>query len=374
MMLHTKLPTTATVAELEKGLFLIESEDKVLDTFLFKSPPALQLQIATTWECNLRCSHCFVAGRLKLKDEGEIDVDALVKFAQEHIKRYNPTSISLGFAGGETLLRANKCEEIIDKIKEKCSIKTNAHVTTNLAFPIDDNMLRILNKFDNVLVSLDGTEEQHNMQRKPLSLKVLDNPFQMTYSNLERLVELGFREKLSVQAAMDETDIEKKCAFYRGLLEIGVKYEKIIYGATSPTERKPEIKENHKRITSSLMTFTPCCIYRYMQFFAVDSDNKLYKTYHNGSAPLGSLNDFNFDEIEKAYKSAILSDMAVLQDSTCRKCDILGLCWGGCVTNCNVYGKNPSSTCNYHKRKYNAIWYVENKGEKYDTCTLDIMS
>jgi len=347
-MTKERLRLDASREQLADGLFLEGQERESLEKRLFKRPNDLQLRILPTWECNLRCKHCSVLKNLKRKDPCRINPRDVLDFCLAHMERYGHSKINIAFVGGECLLEAKKCLEIMTILENESGAELNSSLTTNFAMNLTEDMVELLDKMSNFMVSLDGDEDQHNWQRKSPDEKL--NPYKKTVANLKRAVLLGLSDKMKVQAAVQDEvfDKAKKTAQIRMLTAMGIK--NISYGSCHPTVQNPEPDKMYiEALKSTAMHSKPCCEYRYMNFFSVNSDNDLYSEYYALSNRFCSLSEAKFDAIEPAYKKKILDNLSVLKDDICmNECPVVAYCWGKCINN-EIYFEdfrnNPSKYC-----------------------------
>jgi MoaA/NifB/PqqE/SkfB family radical SAM enzyme len=124
-----------------------------LGLFVGKIPPFREIEIATTYECNLKCTHCSAE---TLKEVGKkcLTLADYSKLGKE-CKKYNVPLVT--FTGGEPLLD-KRLERIISYFNPKGTI---IGVTTNGTL-LDENKIKQLKKIgvDTVAVSLDSTNPQ----------------------------------------------------------------------------------------------------------------------------------------------------------------------------------------------------------------------
>ena len=347
-MTKQRLPLDSSEEDLIKGMFLKGQEPEALESRLFKRPTGLHIRLLPTWECNLRCKHCSVLQNLKRSDPCRIKPRDVVDFCVAHMDRYGHKSIDISFLGGECLLEANFCLEVLSLLeRENPDLSISASLTTNFAMKLNETMVDLLSKMTSFLVSLDGDEEQHNWQRKS-SAGV--NPYRKTIANIKRAIKLGFKDKMTVQAAVQQEVFEegRKLDYLRELSKIGV--EKIKYGFCHPTKHNTKPDEGYlKHLASPKITNSPCCEYRYMNFFTVNSDNTLFSEYFLMDGGFGDLGEVDFDRIERLYRSKIENNMAVLHDPVCMDaCPVLAYCWGRCVAHelfFDDFKNSPSKFC-----------------------------
>jgi uncharacterized protein len=158
--------------------------------------PLNNIYIHVTFDCNLRCSHCYAdAGR-----EGgmHMSVDDMITICREASK--------LGFrqavlTGGEPLTHPQR-EKMLEALRElRESVRPmTISLRTNLSLPMDDRLKAMLaESADQIAVSLDGDRGFHDQRRGAGS-------FDRTVGNLEALTALGYGGSTSITAVMSVKD------------------------------------------------------------------------------------------------------------------------------------------------------------------------
>jgi len=130
------------------------------------SPVRVELLIATTWDCNLRCSYCFVGRRGLMKD-----MEPMSSLTAAHIvdvldDEFPETeTVCLHFYGGEPFCNIPAMRAMVDRAISKKEGKFVFAVTTNgvLATPEVIDLLGRANF--GVVVSIDGPPDIHNQCR-----------------------------------------------------------------------------------------------------------------------------------------------------------------------------------------------------------------
>jgi radical SAM protein with 4Fe4S-binding SPASM domain len=341
------LPISSSEDVLLANYFLAGQEQEALFHTIFKNRKRLVLVIIPTWACNFRCKHCVVYDRLKVHpalDEPGINVELLTDFIKRYVERYSPEFVELRFCGGEPLLCWEKIRDIIESVK-KIGINLKINMTTNLAVDVNSEILDLLKEFTTFGVSVDGVEEYHNQQRVSLTKGV--NPYQQVIGNLKKVMLAGLRDKVFVQAAINEWSTDSVREYYRAMLRVGLHKDKIGYAATTPHAKNPPGSYYLSVLKNDIGTFrTPCCKYQPMAQFVVSPYNTLHTDFYVYEE-IGQLTS-SFEEISAKFKESIFREMPVLLDSNCQKCSVIGHCWGGCSNNNYYHGLNagPSSNCN----------------------------
>lgn len=338
------LPADAALDLLEQELFLEGQEAAALERRLFTRRTLLTLTTMVTWECNLRCNHCTVLGRLTPRQSRDIDVDKLVEFILRFRKqRPEIDTLKITFLGGEPLLRPDLCLEILQRTRS-LGLRAHYDATTNLAFEMSGAHLELISQLDDLVVSLDGLEPLHNAQRRPY--KADFNPFQVTVENLRRLVREGLGEKILVQGAIrDEfARLENFQDYQRFLMALGIRYDRIVFETIHPTSHRPKPERSYlASLRVPKLRLDACCKYRGAYKLIVDHDDTLYSDYYDWER-LGTL-DEDVAALLGRHKEMVISSMPALHDEGCRSCPVIGYCWGGC-TNAGEFSRHPSRHCN----------------------------
>lgn len=319
-------------------------EQESVDDYLFRRDhTTFSVDVIPTWECNLRCNHCFVLHELLKKDTREIDGELLFEFVKNLLKEY-PTikSGSFQFVGGEPTLRSKKNVELIKRLSGLPNVKLIFKATSN-GMNHDRDSLEFFSLLDSFAISIDGSELTHNTQRK--SVEGVENPFRVVLETLDALVSMGLREKIAVQASLSETDMTKEnlLEFYKIMLMHGIVFERILPGFICPTKTNPKLDDEFIEIHKRFPRTRPCCKYRHMVNFVVDTSNNVYCDYFDatGRNLLGKLSD-PISQMAKNHERIIRESFPVLNDPKCKQCPVIGMCWGWCA---NTKGINPSDHC-----------------------------
>lgn len=338
-----KLPVNASEQELEKHLFLQGQEEKCVQNRLYASPVGVSFDVIPTWKCNLRCGHCSVLHQLTDEDESKMDTSLIESFVNSIHKAYPDAYLKTHFVGGEPMLRADTCLDIIRKLNRISDFS----ITTNGIYKKDEITQELFESMKYIIVSLDGTEKQHNKQRKAYKSDI--NPFATTINNIKQLVADGFREKVSVQAAVKDNVYtrEHMLEYYKLLLRIGIPKDNIKFSGIHPTITNPKPQDSYLNfLNTPYLNPRPCCKFRYMSHFVIDCSNSIFSNFfQTDSSKLGHLTD-GLDAIQNSYKSQIQNTMPCLKDSNCSKCPVLGYCWGGCIAGNSFISDQPSLFCN----------------------------
>lgn len=298
--------------------------------------------VVPSWECNLRCPHCYVLNRLRRptgNPDGVVDFGRLTAFVDALAERRKPR---LYVVGGEPFLHPR----LAARLGEYCTARGFAYgCTTNGVWEWADAAPAIAH-MDLVTFSLDGPPDEHNRVRRALNYE--PDTFSVAYRNMRRVVREFPGVKVIAQGSVcrDGVGLDTYQEFRLLMLYAGVKSENITYGTAMATERKagPDIYAGYlARQTRG----RPCCDFSLGKNLIVYGD-EIYQSYYrmDRQEPIGRLGD-SVDSVLDRYKAGILAEMPMLRDPTCvSECRAVGLCWGLCSNAAPSFKDGrPSSVC-----------------------------
>ncbi len=162
-----------------------------LSTIIFKRRKPILATIILTDKCNLTCKHCSVnniTGKMY----------AYQSIHQEMSDLYNQGIRILFFCGGETFLWEDNGKTIKNLVQEAKSIGfLIVNVVTNGTFPLD------MPEADLILLSLDGTPENHNLIRGNTYDTILNNIDHATSDNICLYMAINQLNKHDIQSVSD---------------------------------------------------------------------------------------------------------------------------------------------------------------------------
>lgn len=326
--------------DLGKHLCLEGQIPEALETSLLRRPVAASFQVIPTWRCNLRCGHCSVLHQL-VTAETDFDADGGVDFIKRYLDAYPVGQCRIHFVGGEPLLKPDVCLRFIREFP-----RADHTLTTNGYFEPTPDIVEVLDACQHYVVSLDGSETDHNWQRKSFDG---GSPYRRTLDFIAAMLDRGHAAKMHVQAAMREQklSVEGKVEFYRTLLKLGVPKGNIIYAAACPTYKNPKPTGQYLNyLHSPRLNPQPCCKFRHMAYFILDPSRRVLTNFFRAdeTSQIGTFAS-PMSEVEAEYKKLLFATMPALNDPNCRSCPAVGFCWGGCVAGEVVVGGRPSQYC-----------------------------
>lgn len=145
-------------------------ETDYIEYYLQDNVRSLTLQV--TQDCNFRCSYCsYTSGGETGLQRSHQKKDMTYERAVEAVNFYLSHSsdidtLSIGFYGGEPLLKFDLIEKIVRYVEEVSYKKCDYNMTTNGSI-INDRVAELWTKYNfTVLVSIDGCRQTHDKNRK----------------------------------------------------------------------------------------------------------------------------------------------------------------------------------------------------------------
>jgi len=161
------------------------------------------LVISITERCNLRCKYCAFSGKYsynRTHTKKDISFSIAKQAIDFYLKRCKEIP-TIGFYGGEPLLKFGMIKKIVDYSKRK-NEKCRFNITTNGTLLNKEIIDFFYNKNMTVLISLDGPEEIHNRYRvfpngNGTFFKIIKN-----LKDLKNRDERYFQDKISLNVVL----------------------------------------------------------------------------------------------------------------------------------------------------------------------------
>ncbi|WDV46760.1 Cys-rich peptide radical SAM maturase CcpM [Clostridiaceae bacterium M8S5] len=166
--------------------------------------------LQVTQRCNLRCSYCAYSGKYEGRTHADLDMDfetarksidfVLENSSESHI-------LSIGFYGGEPLLKFKLIKQCVDYLKQNAEGKEILfHMTTNGTLLRGEILEYLVENNFKLLISIDGPQEIHDKNRvfaangKGTFKVIMDNIREMNKMYPEYV-----KDKISFNAVLDGT-------------------------------------------------------------------------------------------------------------------------------------------------------------------------
>ena len=302
-----------------------------------------KLYIHVTWRCQLHCSHCYAsAGSGDSADEMETD----------HIITMIMEAANCGFkevvlTGGEPLLLKGRTRLLDRLARIRRDIKpVKIILRTNFAMPLSgDDHIQLAKAFDEIVVSIDGGEEDHDDRRgKGAYGKTVANLKSYTELIGETLMYNGRRirpARLSLSATMRAGDVNTERGYAVNELGRKLNIRHVKFRPLLPLGRALHIEEP---ITSEALRsyltpldllkegFSPVYTCGIGQNLYVEPSGEAFPcySYHKPHTFLGNVIRDGLKNIIERGQFQALQSCTVDSNYGCRKCEYRYLCGGAC--------------------------------------------
>ena len=154
-------------------------DQKVKSSQAFYSNDSISLVLIPCTGCNFACPYCFENHKPE-NYMSDMVIDKLCIFIKDH---KDAKSLDLTWYGGEPLLGFNVIQKIFAKFETELNIPINKHSIVTNGYLLSDEVIAFFkkNKLDNIQITLDGLEENHNKTRRlkntgePTYKRIIDN-------------------------------------------------------------------------------------------------------------------------------------------------------------------------------------------------------
>ncbi len=334
----------------------------------------MQIVLNVTHNCNLACKYCFV--RSSYDNQKSMSIETAIR-AIDTLFKNTKRQVSVGFFGGEPLLKKKLIDAVVVHVREKNKGRgfPNSHfnVTTNATL-INDATAKYLsmNNFS-LIVSLDSVEREHNEWR-PMK-DPMKNSFRETMRGLELLSKYGIGKRVTLRSTFaTECDLVERLSFLHQFIKRGMAghvsvepaalsesecgclqmesmesetvYEKLRYEYHRAAQwyvavhRVNEVPHFHhfdimlRRVFWLEHALTECGAGK--GYISVNPDGQLFACHREVGNPIGELTEagpiYNGSERQKWY------DNRLYYRKGCIECPIRYVCGGGCRSSSVING------------------------------------
>ena len=357
------------LSQLQHGLFVHPDELSELDALKFRHRSArfgtssLGFVVAPTMACNMACEYCFEEN--KRGRMSRTVIDDFVKFISKRAASLETVEIT--WYGGEPLLAMDIIEEVTLRILDLAAeqkFKYYGAAISNGYLLTPENVDRLLKlRVGSVQITIDGPGRLHN-QKRPLkngkdsfatiienlkyaSTKMaviirvnVDKSFtpEIVAELLDELEEAGLKEHIAVNFGLLEpassacANIAENCydvaefsraeiAFYAEVLDHGFQIDKL---------------------PAPLDIF---CVAQCINSFVVDPDGELYRCFNYVGDKTRSIGNISQDPQYSHPEFTRLFKFDPFENDSCRDCDILPICMGGCPSRRDDRGLEAAKLC-----------------------------
>lgn len=331
-----------------------------------------------TNSCNLACSYCSLGEKSNFKFINKESLKDIMVFACDMAKYRKEKNINFILHGGEpTLISPDVYDECISYIKMRHSdLDINISMQTN-GLVVSDQFIQLIKKYDIAVgVSIDGSEEIHNYERRTASGK---DSFSIVMGNIDRMLveniqvsclmvltrkaldanldylryfeERGLHLKINPLLNYGETVSHPDLVLNKGDY---AKYIVSVYEAMIREKLDVFVSPIDKIISGIIheMPINECSFDRQCNrhFLCIDYKGDIFpcgKFSDVDKMRIGNIRGTTYEDIERFLESKVCSRRNESLPVKCRECQYQYLCNGGCSAEAMIEGEyfNPPILC-----------------------------
>lgn len=330
---------------------------------------SLHLLIAPTTGCNFACPYCYEGKKTNKRMTPEV-VENLIAF----INGYKDTKeLAITWYGGEPLIAFNIVKEIVHRIKNECPIKLSSQSIVTNGYLLNVQVIDFMknNHFNNIQVTFDGTEPNHNKTR---FLKVNHrDTYQRIWKNLDNLIRLmpkdfkiALRININKENELDfatmlrtikEKYSQKNVMVYPGFIRESNKNNTMCYNTIFGKSRI----DFYKKLSALGITvdYFPKevqkgCMSCHNNQLIIGPEGEIYKCWNDFNNPkkiVGFIKDKRMSNPSLINRYAY--EATIYNQPECKECKVFPICTGGCswLRYQNMYQGKNFDVCTYLKDK-----------------------
>lgn len=335
-----------------------ESERKIIEDRINESKHSnteFNLTIASTLNCNFRCSYCYEKSQIRnIPMTLEVEKKLYAYVRSEH-KKLKFNNLNIMWYGGELLLNIksiDRLSRLFIGFCEKNNVKYSAGIITNGYLLTRKRLLKLLDlNISFIQITLDGDKYTHDERRKLAdgsgSFDVILNNLKYNYDIYDYLVirvnvdKENFGSYKDVKKMIGTFDKQKKIYVYPGYVTNSNDSYCSMKCCSKKEFSKLVVEDMRGTVPRLPQLMGAVCSAACKNSYVVDGGGNFYKCWNE----IGMLDKVikNLDrEFNTGLEFKYLSHTAI-NDSKCSKCKILPICLGGCIyhfgetENCSEY-------------------------------------
>lgn len=362
------------IRQLTEMGFITTSHDEelsILDAMRIKeiNNPIQGVTILPTTDCNARCFYCFEEGIERYtmtKEVAQQTVNFINKF-------YDDSELAIAWFGGEPLLNFPIIEFITLELK-KLGYQLNTHITTNGSLLSRDMLDFFIANYNHTSfqITIDGVDEMYYKAKRYIDIepkeafkKVMDSikmilnesvPIQVRINFLPSKIKEAKQTYNQVLTLLSDVDISN---LYLYMAPLNVKNDnEIISRFACNGEEHPYLQlvktqndagfplnsiiyENENKLLGGFNLMPNCasCGIITNKRIIVDADGTLYKCHRLTGRKNWATGNV-YDGVDRNCYSYRYFTSPFIDEDSCKKCNILPICNGGCRANRILYGRN----------------------------------
>lgn len=365
--------------EQKKRYLLDGNQIEILDNFRNTvGKDEMYVVLTMTTLCNLSCEYCFENTTIRHSMTYDT-VKEVLENIKSYIKENNITRLNCNLFGGEPLLEEKLVSYVSSELYAFCileNVDLNISMTTN-GLICNKALLEYLYKHSvkTVQITFDGPKEINNSRRRATSL-VSEDPYTTIFENLNTF--LSIFDRVNIKYNFDKQNYMMFDIFLSDLLKnvdkLNLNKIVILVEAIQETHQSNyayhykntdrELALAYISILSKLIDlkikykskiFNTPCMATAPNSFLIDPDGKAsccISNFKDNELSLGKFSNMtratSIEAREKLSRKEILN-------SHCQKCEFLAACWGGCLYELSVGGKDITKVVNCRRAFYECV-------------------
>ena len=336
--------------------------------------PIYELTILPSLDCNLRCWYCFESHIKGSRLESQIKRNIL-KFIHNTFQNKHITHINIELFGGEPLLYFKEelypLLEQVKRIADENNKSVSFFFVTNATCITEDMMPLFANLKAKFQISIDGYKDKHNKVKKDISRK--DEPTYQRVMGIIHMLTKSYPEcYINLRINYDNKTLIHITELLQDIKEIdpanlGFHLERV-WQTEADTDATMNVKDAILMILSSGYTVSymnfprrsySCKTSRINQA-VISYDGKVYKCSgrdFTNELQEGVLTDegtivWHEEKLQKRL------NIITFNDSRCKQCKMLPLCWGPCNQKLIEHPERHDSYCQLNNMEISMEDYI----------------
>lgn len=299
-----------------------------------------KLYLHVTWNCQLKCTHCYAANNTNSEEMTIDDIERIIR-----------DSTRCGFkevviTGGEPLMHKDRDNLLKRFAQIKHEMKpVNIILRTNFTMKLTvHDFIDIFRAFDEIVVSVDGGKNEHDLRRGEGSYEKLVENLELFAKSKEAILTglCGERPaRLAFSASLKAKDVNNAAGIEVKALAERFNVAKVKFRPLLPLGRAQDFDEplvsEALRMHMSAMDlieegFHPVMTCGIGQNLYVEPSGESFPcyAYHKPHSFLGNVLNYSVESITKSEKFSKLQSHTVETNVECKKCNYRYLCGGPC--------------------------------------------
>ena len=325
------------------------------------------LVIVPTTSCNFSCPYCFENKKTNKTITPDIE-EELISFIRSHKSiKY----IDLTWYGGEPLLAFPHIVNIYNRIEKEVNAKIKKHSIITNGYLINDDVIDFFkkSKMNNIQITLDGTQENHNSLRFVKGINI--NTYEVILDNIVKTAKALPDKHIYIRININKTNEGDYLEMYNFFAK-DIKLENIfVYPGFIREETSDGCSFCYKSIDSNYIglfynklmehgdefrtlpqKLAKGCMINKLNSYIIGPMGEIYKCWNdvsNLSKIIGYITDNKIKNGTLFGK--YMNDVSPYSDEYCKECKVFPICSGECgwYKYKNKFENGNFNTCSQYK-------------------------